>query len=468
MRRRSGAVARDSLPGPSDLALLVSQLEENVANNYLRYYDTAIREGDRIGQEMAASELLKFFRILPETYFTESGTSDYYLRVIRFITEKEQAGDALDDQVLYQLALCHLTLGDSLRAFHYISKIQNHDLPPDVAFVFGFTSFALGRFENAMSYLATGATSEDELVKFDSILARAVILTKQKRYEEALAEWSLLLDLSHPVFTRNDVLLNIANIHFYMKNYAEHTRIMNDLECYNIIHQRLYLEAVREDWEAAFRFGGMLRSAHPPFDVVLLCAYLRYRTRMYSDAYFVLHKVYKHQDEKNPAVWFLLAIIMFRAGAHHITDAVSFMSTANMLKSGDPWIEKSFGAILELAKRFDDAETVYRRMVEGQRLAGYANLRLGQIAALRQRPPDVYEPPEVEEIPITAILDSPSDKKLTSFQTGPLLASKHLMAFLGDVEPDITYVHKSLSMFEPDPETRTDFSTGMQLVRSQK
>lgn len=466
MRKRGLLLARDPLPSPNDLSVLLFHLEENVANNYLRYYEASIREGDRAGQDLAAAELLKFFRILPEAYFRESGTPEYYIRVIQFILEKEKDLAGANDEVFYQLALCHLVLGDSLRAFHYISKISSEDVHPDVAFVFGFTCFALNRFENALKYLAISSDSDDDLVKFDSIMARAVIFSKQKNYNESLSEWNRLLGVHHPVFTDRDVLFNIATVHFFAKNYSEYTRIMNDLECYNIIHHRLYLEAVREDWEAAIRYGAMLRISHPPFDVVLLSAYLRYRQRSYVDAYFVLNKVYKHQDEKNPAVWFLLAIIMYRAGPHHLVDAVTLLNNANMLKSGDPWIEKCLGAVLELSKRFDDAEIVYKRMIEGQRLVGYANYRLSQVTAFRQRLGDVYKQPEIEEIPITAIIDSPGDRKLTSFQTGPLLASKRLMSFLGDVEPEISYVHRNMSIFEPEPEMKPDAAAGLEIVRS--
>lgn len=423
----------------------LDRFEENTARCLMLLQDRANMLADRDGQEIAKFETLRFFRKLPSEYFDKCDIPEYFRRVIGYIEIHEKEHDFDNNETLERLALCHLVIGDQLRAFHYLSQVTNSQtVAPETAFLFAFTCFSLYRYETAIRFIDLAESSDDPLIKFDSILIRAIILLSEQSYQPARDQFIRLLDLEHPLFTRDDILFQIVTIDFHLGNVSSFHDYMLSLPSSIALQQRAYMEALAENWDNAKSIITGIPPAEASFDVYLLSSYVTIRQKRFLEAYTILYNIYHKQDEKNAAVWCLIALAVYNAKRN--LDYISLLDHANKLEGENPWIERCYGAILELSHRYDEADRLYQNMVKGGRLQGYANYRSNQINNLRQRI-GTYDPPDTDDIPVTAFCKAPSDQMLEKFRTEMLLCSKNMMSFLGDdIEPVITEVHRQMTL----------------------
>jgi tetratricopeptide (TPR) repeat protein len=433
----------------ADVNTILAELERALFDDFLHFHEDAVAKSSHYAESVAGTEILKFFRVMPEAFTSDSATSPYYSAIIQFILAHEAPGVELNGNILFQLAICHLALGDTFRAFHYISQ-RSIDCTPEVAFVAGFCSFAFARWSAAIRYLEVAKQSSDPSIVFYSYLASAICNLNLCAYDLARSEFTALLDQSHPCFSTRDIKFHIGVCYFFEHEESKYRDIMEELECDHVIHQQIYLEALRGGWENADRYGARLHSLTMTFDIILLSAYVKYRQKSFRDAYVMLQRIHRDDSEKNYSVWLLLGMICCRANQNTLMEGVIMLNNANALRPGCGIIERNFGAALELAHRWEEAETLYNRMIEAARLTAYAESRLRRMVDWKNRTGE-YEPPEFEEIAVDAILRSPADEKLMHVQAGGVLFSRDIMGFLGDVEPDITEAHRCMSLFPDDP-----------------
>jgi tetratricopeptide (TPR) repeat protein len=462
--RRGGRFLKSgpSTPTLDDVSKILTELEKTVAEDYLHFYQQACNSGCRVSQDIASTELLKYFRILPSDYMSKWKLPPVFKAAIEFITARETGPGVLADEDLFHLGLCYLVIGDVFRAFHTVSKMRSESITPDVAFVIGFCCFSFSRFDMGLKYLTIAENSTDSIIQYTAIFCKAVILQKEGSFAQSLAEWTRLLSMSHPFFTERDIKFHRAIIFFHMNHEREYQSIMDELDCDTVILQRVYFEALRSSWDAAIRYGSRMKSFMLTFDSFLLSAFVKYKQGLYWDAYGILWRVFK-QESVNQNVWFLMGMIFARA--RHLNEAATVLNNANVLRPGNVLIEKNLGAVLEQCNRWDDAELVYRKMADCDRLVGYANYRLAQMAAFRNRAGE-YEPPEIEEITISALVQSPADQKLLSFQSSLVYFSKETLSFLGDVEPEVMEVHRSMTRaWGVEDERDLSFDCGAVLFR---
>jgi tetratricopeptide (TPR) repeat protein len=454
---------------------VLADLERSLFDAYLHFHQDSSSRSCTQAESISAIEILKFFRVAPNSLTAPfTITSPYYSTIIDFIRFHEASPDPPNDDVLLQLALSHLALGDTFRAFHYISQ-RAPDRSPESDFVIGFCSTAFSRWSTALPILDSSKRSPDPLIVFHSFLCSAICHLKLEHFEAARLEFEALTQFAHPCFTPQDLDFHIAVCHFFANNRTPYREILGRLECDRVLEQQIYLEALVGAFETADYYGSKLKGSSLTYDLVILSAFVRYRQKKYREAVESLHRIFKGEIEKNYAVWLLLGMIQFAEAVAAITpnmprsgnwfgEAATILNNANALRPGVPTIEWNLGVVLERSNRWDEAEIVYRKMVEGDRRAVYANLRIQQMAACKARSGE-YIPPEMEEITLGIILRSPAEQKLTQFISGPVLFARETMALLGDIEPEVTEAHWNLSLV-PDVGMAEDAGQEVRLVRS--
>jgi tetratricopeptide (TPR) repeat protein len=412
-----------------------------------------------------ASELLKYFRVLPQEFIADCPFSPYIQSILSFIRAHEPVPvDSPDASLLYQLAVCHLAIGDIFRAYNYISRVPATD-SPDVCFVLGFCSFSVSRHSDALRFLTVSSGSSDPLVSFNSILAKAIIFYYKEEYDQSLSEFSRLRDLHHPTFSVLDCDFHIGVISGLSGDDAAFQQAMTALDPLSSLDtvslQLAYASASRGEWELAGVYEGRLRAGALSYERTLLLSYVDYRKGQYSSAHTVLRRIWRNDGERNAGVWLLLGMILFRAGNRR--DACTALSNANMLRPGQPLIERNLGALFELRQKWNDAEAVYRAAACSDRQTIYVRQRICQIQRVRQRPAD-YHPPLVGEIPVEAVLKSPAADRLALFQCTQVCFSKEKMDFLGDVEPEVSEAQLAYTIFRNVDESRLVEVRGRRLV----
>jgi tetratricopeptide (TPR) repeat protein len=423
---------------------MLTEFEQAAVEAYVQFHDQASRIGSQPAQSIASTELLKFFRVFPEEFTSQFPIPAYFGALISFIQEHESSCDPLSDDAIFQLALCHLALGDTFRAYNYISRHSAPESSSEVAFAVGFCSFAVGRRRLADRFLAIAAQSPDQLIAFDSNLCRAIIFFRERDYEASRDLFARLAELRHPSFTPLDMRFHSGVLSFYLDDEITYQRVMDEIDNDVVNHQRAYFETLRGQYDLALQYFQRIRSGVMSFDRLFLITYIKYRQGAYPYAFQHMRKLFHPETEKNHNVWALLGLIMARAG--QLPDAATILNNANVMQPGSGLLEKNLGAVLEMRQRWDEAEMVYRKMTDGERLVGYAQFRLSSIQCAKSRMPE-YEQPEIEDIPLDQLIPSPADEKLTKFQTGLVLLSKGMTEFIGDIDPEITEVHKSMTIF---------------------
>lgn len=451
----------------AQLQHMLAEFDSNVMENYLNIFERSLTNKDVVSREIAEAQLLKYFRILPRNYLARGRISPYFQRVIDYIKEKE-ATEVNDDETYYHLALCHLVLGDSLRAFWYCSKIKQSDLSPEYAFVFGFSCFALGRFDQAVKFFDISERARDEIVQFDSRFAKGCVYLKLDKPTQAYNAFERLVEmnLQHPILKKEDIFLQMSMALYRRGLDVEsflNENILDRMSSQDAVKQQLYLALLREDLSACSRYECCLRLSETDFMDVLILLMYRYRCcRERNGEIGLLLALYqrlllllRRQSDKNWSLWFLLAMYLYQAGPVYLRDCIALLNNAYTLRPGNIWIEKSLAGALELDKRWQDATRIYHSMISGKRLPEYARYRLTQIEMFSSQPGGkTYEPPDLENIPLEAFLDSCSDTKLRHFRTSMVFCSKRMMSFLGNVEPEkeITEVHWQATCFREQPD----------------
>jgi tetratricopeptide (TPR) repeat protein len=443
-RRPRRVPSTDRIPTIAQLGSMLTEFEQAAVEAYVQFDDQAGRIGSPVAQSIASTELLKFFRVFPADFTSQFPVPAYFGALIAFIESQESSSVALSDNSVFQLALCHLALGDAFRAYNYISRYSAPESSPEVAFVAGFCSFATGRLRVASRFLAIGAESQDDLIAFDSNLCRAIIFLREREYAASRDLFGRLAELRHPLFTPLDMRFHFGVLSFYADDEAMYQRVMDEIDNDVVNHQRAYFETLRGQYDLALQYFQRIRAGVMSFDRLFLITYIKYRQGAYPYAFQHMRKLFHPETEKNHNVWALLGLIMARGG--QLPDAATILNNANVMQPGSGLLEKNLGAVLEMRQRWDEAEIVYRKMIDGERLVGYAQFRLSSIQYAKSRMPE-YEQPEIEDIPLDQLIPSPADEKLTKFQTTLVLFSKQMTQFIGDIDPEITEVHKSITIF---------------------
>jgi hypothetical protein len=133
---------------------MISGLELAAVDGYLRLYEQASMKHSNTGMLRASTELLKYFHIRPDEFTTICPFDRYFQSIIPFIRTYEPAPDGISNpELFYRLSVCHLALCDTFRAYSYTSRVPRPD-NPEVCFQICFYSFALGRDEHALQFLA--------------------------------------------------------------------------------------------------------------------------------------------------------------------------------------------------------------------------------------------------------------------------------------------------------------------------
>jgi tetratricopeptide (TPR) repeat protein len=388
--------------------------------------------------DQASAELLKYFRILPDDFIAHCPFPAYFQSIIDFIRAHEHSSD-----VVFELAICHLALGDFLRAYNLVSRIEVES--PEECFVIGFCSFAIGRYEPAIRFLSISEDCEDGLVAFNSALAKAAIFFQQKEYEACLGQFVRVEGLRHPTFGEWDCKFHMAVLSGLLGDHETYRGGLTELDPILgsdlICMQRGYDAASRGDWDMAGAYEAKI--VKPSYERSLFRAYVLYRTGVYGSAYATLKVIWRNETERNAGVWILLGMILLRGGNKR--DAHVALNNARALRPNDPVVERNLGALLELRQKWDEADEVYRQAGEGDEKNAYARERLRQLERARTRPMD-YRPPVVQEVPVEVILRSPAAESFAKFQCTHVCMSKKMMSFLGDVDPVVSEAQRSYTL----------------------
>ena len=187
-------------------------IDEKSFKFWFEQMKSAIQNGRMEEADISQVQMIRFFRgdrfrfILSQIEINE-----YYKNIIKFITLHEKDPD--DILTYLRLSICHLAIGDYLRAFKYLGIIEKKDdLPIEYYFAIGICNVHFNRFKNAIDFFNISEVSDDYIIKFDSIYLKAFSLSKIGKYDESVIHFQLLLDssYSHPQITKEDIEFQIA------------------------------------------------------------------------------------------------------------------------------------------------------------------------------------------------------------------------------------------------------------------
>lgn len=420
--------------------------------------------------ELSQVQMIRFFRgDQLQSTLSQIEVNEYYRNIIDFITRHEN--DTNDNLTYLRLSLCHLAIGDFLRAFKYLGVIEKKDdLPFEYYFAFGICNVHLNRYEIAIDFFSKSENSDDGIIKFDSIYLKAFSLSKIKKYEESRVHYQKLLDslYFHPQISREDIEFQIAYVlnqsnkfglsysSYFSNSLEQANSIYLNLEQKNIdiiCVQRAYELILNGRYHDAFcELNNITTDHRSKYDRSLLMGYCFYNQRDFSNACRCLFPLLSF-DQIGWSIWFLVGLILIRTGRSQ--SAISAFGNARAANVLSTKILLNLATSYEIEGRVNDAEKIYNEIPEADPFVQYAKARLICIHTKLGKSFEKTVAPEIFDINIQDFFEPPSERAMKKFIDCPLFLSKETVDFIG-CEPDFSEIHRRVTMFPNYEEFEND------------
>ena len=436
-------------------------IEEKSFRFWFEQMKNAIQNGRMKDADISQVQMIRFFRgDQLQSVLSQIEINQYYRNIIDFITEHEK--DPYDDITYLKLSLCHLAIGDYIRAFKYLGIIEiKEDLPLEYYFALGVCNVRLNRFKTAIDLFTKSQNSDDEIIKFDSIYLKAFSLSKIERFNESIILYQQLEDslYSHPQISKEDIEFQIAHVlnqkneidlscsTYFSNSLTQANSIYLNLEQKNIdivCVQRAYELILKGKYRDAFgELSNITTDCRSKFDRSLLMGYCFYDQRDFPNASRCLFPLLSF-DQIGWSIWFLVGLVLIRTG--RIQSAIAAFGNARASNLLSTKILLNLAASYELEGRLNDAEKIYNDFPEADPLNQYAKARLIYIRSRSGKSYDNSVTPEIFEIRIQDFFEPPSERAMKKFIDCPLFFSKETVDFLG-CDPDFSEIHRNVTMF---------------------
>lgn len=423
----------------------------------------AIKNGILEDAEVSQVQMIRFFRgDRFQSTLSQIKINEYYKNIIQFIIHNENG--VKDDLTYLRLSLCHLAIGDYLRAFKYIGLVdKKDDLPHEYYFILGICNVYFKRFKIAIDFFKISELSDDNIIKFDSIYLKAFSLSKIGNIDESVSQFQLLNDpiYFHPQVAKEDIEFQLACMVNQISNNKPNSSLTPYFSFSPTQTSSIYLSLENKNidiisLQRAFELiqNGKYRDAFDAlnnitidytskYDRSLLMGYCFYNQYDYSNAYRCLYPLLAF-DQIGWPIWFLVGLILIRTG--RFQNAMAAFGNARAANVSSTKTLLNLASSCELDGQLKDAEKIYNEIPENDSFYQYAKSRIIYIHAKFEKSFEIIVNPEIFEISIQEFYEPPSERAASNFINCPLLLSKETVNFLG-CEPDFSEIHKRVTMF---------------------
>ncbi|OHS93084.1 hypothetical protein TRFO_12110 [Tritrichomonas foetus] len=423
----------------------------------------SIDSGNSNDAMFAQLQMIRFFRGDKSDIFSSIKIPAFYRSVIDFISANSKKYDfysissikensSFDIIDLLNISFCHLSIGDYIRAFYYLGKIQSmnqHDnLPPEYFFAIGICHVYFQRYKESIDFLTIShENSFSDIIKYNSIFFKAFSLMKINRIDESIFEFSKLLDLNHPQISVDDVSLQIASLLYKKGEKTKAFSIYSSLEnknlaivsierAYNKITDGLFISAFDD-------LKNVLNDEHSKFDRSILMGFCFYCQNDYINAYRCFRPL-SNYDEIDWKLWFMLGLIFIKSDRQ--LDAINAFGNSFSINPASEKVGLNLAAAYELSWKFQDAATFYDRVSIASPYKEYAKTRYIYLKNKIVHEFEANLKPEIFELDIDELFIPPTERLSRAYLEGPLFLPEELK-FVSE-KPKMNETHQRISNFK--------------------